>query len=340
MFKKSLIASSVAALAAFAMASTASAATVPATNITDFGVKFTTAKIVVDGLLPDGLEIPGSDPTLVGKTINVNGTLSKSGKLSVGTSGFDFPAIGLGDALPIPGITLDIVQTDATTGTFNTTTGAVSMPLKLGVSLGADLGGGASLSCLIKGLNFTFTTGNVSVGSTTLFGSPWNKTTRAITMTGKSAIPQSSAISSADCPIVSLLQGAGISGKAVLLKLSGTTTIGTTYKIPAVATLSKSLPSTVKFTKGKNSVSVTCAGSSAKNRDCAGTLQLNVGTSKGTAVAFSAKAGKSSSVQLTLTSAQVTALGTKKLAKSASLILTGDDGKSVTKSIKVSNSTK
>ncbi len=329
MVKRILIASCVAAMAALGMSSVASAATVPATNVTDFGLTVTNAKIVVAGLLPDGLEIPGSDPTLAGKTIHVNGTLSKGGTLSIGTSGFDFPAISLGDALPIPGINLDIVQTEGTTGSFNTTSGAVSIPLKLGVDLGApDLG----LSCLIKGLNFTFTTGNATAGGTTLFGSAWNKSTGAITLTGTSAIPESSAISAADCPIVSLLAGAGISGKAVALKLSGTTTIGTTYKIPAKATLPSSAP---KFSKGKSTISVTCAGSSSKNRDCSGTLQVNVGTTKGTPVSYTAKAGKKASVQVTLTAAQISAIGKK--STSASIVLVVDGGTGATKSVKVTN---
>jgi hypothetical protein len=337
MFKKSLIATSVAALAALGIAASASAGTTApaATSVADFSVKFTSAKIVVAGLTE--VEIPGSDPTLAGKVINVNGTINGAGQVSIGTSGFDFPAIGLGDSLPIPGVNLDIIQTAATTGTFNTTSGAVSLPLKLGVSLGADLGGGAALSCLIKGLNFTFTTGNVVQDSTTLFGSPWNKTTRALTLTGKSAIPDSSKISAADCPIVGLLAGAGISGKAVLLKLVGTTTIGA-YKAPAVATLPKSLPATVKFVKGKNTVIVTCAATTGTtaNRDCAGTLQVDVGTTKGTPVSFAAKAGKTANVELKLSNSQVTAIGSKTKAAVITLALAGSKTPT-TKSVQVKN---
>lgn len=332
MFKRTLVAASIAAFSVLGIATTASAATVPSTNVTDFGISVTSAKIVVADLLPDGIEIPGSDPTLVGKTININGTLSKGGKVSIGTSGFDFPSIGLGDALPIPGVNLDIVQTGTTLGTFNSTTGAISLPLNLGVSLSADLGGGAGLSCLIRGLNFTFTTGNATAGTTTLFGSAWNKTTRAITITGTSQIPADTSISSAECPIKSLLAGAGVSGKAIALKLSGTTTIGTTFKIPAKTTLPSTAP---KFSKGKSSVSVTCAGSSSKNRDCSGTVQLDVGTNKGTAVSYTAQAGKKATVQIVLTPAQISAIGKKSV--SASLILTTDNGTGATKSVKVSN---
>ena len=332
MFKKILVASSVSAMAAMAISGSASAAST--SGVADFHLTINNAKIVVADLLPDGIEIPGSDPALVGKTINIDGVIDAKGNVKIGKSGFDFPAISLGDALPIPGVNLDIVQTDAATGTL-TSTGVSRMPLKLGVSLSADLGGGAGLSCLIKGLNFNFSTGNATVGPTTLLGSAWNKTTRAITLTGTSAIPNSSAISSADCPIVSLLAGAGISGKAVALKLGGTTTIGSKYLPAAKATISSS---TLKFTKGsgKNIVKVTCAGSASKARACVGTVALTVGGTTGAPVSINVSPGKSVSYTIALTPGQVTAVGKKTLTGSLNAVI--DRGTTtLTKSVKVSN---
>lgn len=327
MFKRTLVATAVASMATLGMAGSASAAT---TDVADFHLTISNSKIVVADLLPDGLEIPGSDPALAGKTINIDGVIDKSGKIKIGTAGFDFPAVSLGDALPIPGVDLDIVQTDPASGKFGTT--GTNIPLHLGVSLSAY---GGSISCLIKGLNFTFTTGNTTVGPTTLLGSPWNSTTRAVTLTGKSAIPAVSSISSADCPIVSLLSSAGIAGKAVALKLAGTTTIGTKYLAPAKLTVSSS---TLKFSKGKGKgiVSATCAGSSSKARACTGTIALTVGGITGTPTNITVLAGKKTSYTLDLTPAQVAAVAKKTLTGSLSVTIDRGTTK-VTKSVKVSN---
>lgn len=302
MAKKLVLTFAVAAFAALGGASSAAAAT-PSTNVTDLSLKITTAKLIVDGLLPDGIEVPGSDPALVGKTINVDGTLSYGGKVSIAPSGFDFPAVGLGDALPIPGVTADIVLGEtSSTGTLNTTTGAATVPLNLGVVLGApDLG----ISCLIKGLNFGFTTGNATVGTTTLFGSAYSKTTGAVALTGKANLPDISKISLSDCSIAGLAAGLGISGKAVALKLSGTATIGTSYKKPAVATLSGSSSTTFDKNGKSTGVKVKCGGTASTSRPCAGTVSVVV-ASKGVTVSapYTAAPGKTVTVPLQFAAGQ------------------------------------
>jgi len=303
MAKRIVLTFAVAALAAVGSASSAVAATPKSTDVTDLSLKITTAKLIVDGLLPDGIEVPGSDPTLAGKTINVNGTLSYGGKVSISPSGFDFPAVGLGDALPIPGVTADIVLGEASsTGTLNATTGVASVPLSLGVVLGApDLG----ISCLIKGLNFNFTTGNATIGSTTLFGSPYSKSAGTVALTGTAALPNIATISLSECSIAGLAAGLGISGKPVALKLSGTATIGTSYKKPAVATLSGSASTTFKANGTSTGVKVKCAGTATTSRPCVGTVSVVV-ASKGVTVSapYTAAPGKTVSVPLQFAAGQ------------------------------------
>lgn len=327
MGKKFFLTSAVAALAALGAASGASAAS-SSNDVTDFSVKFTSAKLVITGLLDDGLEVPGTDPALAGKTINVAGTLSKGGKVSIAQSGFDFPAVSLdGAGLPIPGLVADIVLTSPSkTGTFNTTTGAVSIPLSLGVSIGTADG---SIGCLIKGLNFTFGTGSIT--GPTLIGEAWNKTSGNLAIVGKSAIPDVSKIPLSECPIAGLAAGLGISGAPVGLKLVGKTTIGTSYKTPAVGTISGSV-SNLSFSKtgsgsntsNKGSLKVKCSGTSTKNRGCAGTITITI-KGQTVTVPFTAGASKTVTVNVPVTAAQRSAIGTNKKT-SASIVLDVENG--------------
>lgn len=341
MGKKFFLTAAVAALAALGGASAASAAAPKSTDITDFSVKFTSAKLVIAGLLDDGVEVPGSDPALAGKTINVSGVISKGGKVKLAPSGFDFPAISLdGAGLPIPGLQADIVMTKAsTTGSVNSTSGAVSIPLSLGVSIGADLGGGLSLSCLIKGLDFTFGTGSVSAtgssGDVQLNGEAWNKTTGTLALTGKANLPDISKLSTSDCSIKDLAAGLNISGKPVLLKLVGTTTIGTKFLTPSVPSVSSS---SLPFKGGKGTVEVKCSGKASANRGCAGSVSLTVAGETLTK-SFTTSGGKPAKVSLTLSAAQKTAIKAAKSKKLSGTLLVADskNATEVTKTVSVSN---
>jgi hypothetical protein len=334
MGKKTLLALALAAVAALGTTSSAMAATVPSTNVTDFSAKITTAKLVLENLLPDGLEVPGSDPTLAGKTINVTGTISKAGKVSIAPSGFDFPEVSLGEAIGgISGISADIVLGQQASGTLTTTNGNFSLPLNLGVQLRAAFGE-LNITCLVKGLSFTFGTGNVT-GWTSLFGAPWSSAGKSFALTGQSALPNLNSVPDADCPsaVKALAAGQLPAGLKVALKLSGTTTIGSTYKVPAVATLSGSASPTFS-SAGKSSVKVKCAGSSTKNRACVGTVSVVV-ASKGVTVSapFSASAGKTVTVPLTFGSGQKLAIrGASKASSvkvSSKLNIVVDNGKGV-----------
>lgn len=329
MAKKFFLTASVAALTALGAATGATAATTPSTNVTDFSVKFTSAKLIIVGLLDDGLEVPGTDPALAGKTINVSGTISYGGKINIAPTGFDFPGVGLGSALPIPGLAADILLTDpTTTGTLNKTTGAVSIPMKLGVNIGTEDG---SIGCLIKGLNFTFTTGNTG----SLIGSAWNKTTGDLAITGQAPLPVVGNIPLSECPIAGLAAGLGIDGKPVQLKLTGKTTIGTKFLIPAAATISGSVSNlswsktgTGSNTGNKGSLKVKCAGTSTKNRPCAGKVDITIGTGSAArtiSVAYTAGAGKTVTLTVPVTAAQRAAIGTNS-KKSASIQLGVNNG--------------
>ncbi len=324
MGKKTILVLALAAVASLGATSSAMAAAPKPTDVTDFSAKVSNAKLVIEGLLPDGIEVPGNDPALVGKSINITGTISKSGVVSIAPSGFDFPAVSLEGAIGgISGISADIILGQQATGSLNTATGAFTLPLNLGVQLQAAFGE-PNIQCLVRGLSFSFGTGNVT-GWTSLFGSPWSGGNFALT--GQSALPSIASVPDADCPtaVKALAGGAIPAGTKVALKLVGTTTIGTAYKKPAAGSLSGSANVTVA--KGKNVTSAIKVKCATASRDCAGEVSLAL-ASKGVTLSapYTAKSGKTVSVTLPVSNAQKLALGKKKVTGKVSISVDNGTG--------------
>jgi hypothetical protein len=325
-----------------------------------FNLHFTSAKVILGGLTT--LDVPGSDPALAGKTIDVKANVASDGTITAYRDALSFPTV----PIDVSGISANvgIVQTGKTTGTIDPNSYAMSLPLALGVRLDASSLG--LPPCTIP-VPFTFDTNSHAVsGSDSVNGVAYDPATKAITLAAVAEVPMTITPSdscSADAAtlIGGLLSSLGGGGGAMKIgiALSGTldmpggdfyadpdpvttpptTTVPTTPTTPTLTAPSIKVGSVGKVKKGVAAVTVTCAGTPATAKPCAGKATLSFkakGKKKATKVAsasYNAAAGKSATVKLKVSASALKAL--KKVKGKASLAVTVSGGKAVTKSATV-----
>lgn len=298
------------AVGALTAAVPAGAATTRPTDVTDLTLTISKAKLIVETLAPNGVEVSGTDPVLGGKPVQVAGTITRDGKtLRVAPAGFIFPVLPVPlDKVGVKDVSIDLIQSKQAAGTIDPASGRVTMPLSLAIQLRSPSLG---LNCLIKGFDVTFGTGTVTVGTGTsapkLTGAVLNKQTNSLTLVGAAKIPDASKIPTSECDVVSRLVASGLSGKSLGLSITGNSVVGTSYRIPAAASLTSTR---VAFSSKRATVPVTCVGSGAANRACAGTLSLTVNTSTPFTLTanWAAAAGRTASATFTLTDTQRSAI--------------------------------
>lgn len=304
--------------AAFAMvvvlmaaAGTAQAAVTPKpSDVTDLTLTISSAKLIVETLAPNGVEVSGSDPVLQGKPVQVSGTLTRDNRiLRIAPAGFLFPELPIPeDKINFKGVSVDIIQMRQAVGSIDPVSGKVRIPMSLAIQLKAPTLG---LRCLIRGFDLTFGTDPVSVGTGAaapmLRGSVLDKATNSLTLVGAGKIPDASKIPASECDVVSRLVASGLSGKSLGLSITGTSALGSAFRVPAVATATVTR---VGFSSKRATVTVSCAGTDAANRGCAGTVSLTVNTSTPFTLtgAWRASAGRSATVSFSLTDAQRSAI--------------------------------
>ena len=269
-----------------------------------FNLKFNSGKIVISDLT--STDIPA------GNVVDVLANVDPTGKVAIPKDALKFPPITLTDPLPL---TVTIAQSSRSDGSIDPATGAVTLPLNIGITID----GGAPLTCSIP-LTLTFGTGQQAVTSSkSVTGSPYNPSTGAITLAGIAPIPNLADLSLATCPMKDILAGflpSGANGNiglelAGLLDMpggakypddAGTVTPPPTQTTPPPPVLSNPVATlggtTLKSTKGSVAVPIKCAGAVATNKPCAGKATL---TTKVTTITTKKVKGKKKKIKKTKT---------------------------------------
>ena len=325
-------------VAVLATASVASAAVNPG----KFNLNFTTAKVILGDTAT--LDVPGNDPALAGKTITVNANVDANGKIDAYRDALTFPTIPLEVSTIQLGI--GIIQTAKSSGTINSATNAVSMPLNLGIRIDASAIGVEP--CVVP-VPFVFDTGSHPVTATkTVTGSAYNPATGALTLAAVGQIP-ATITPSAGCPpdsasLLSTLLGqvlGGGSAPKVGIELAGTLTMpgGARYLDPD-APLPPSLASTKLSVKGGSAAAtVKCGAPNAKGGACVGKATLSFKAkgkkteTKIVVVPYSVAAGKSAVVKMKISASTLKAL--KGVGGKATLRLAPSTGAPISKAVTV-----
>jgi len=307
-------------VAALAVTSTASAAITPG----KFNIHFTAAKLQISGL--------GAVDAPSGQTIDLHANVAADGKVGIPVNALAFPYIDLGDALPIPGLVATIGQTSRSDGTFNGTTGAASIPLKLFVYVGDGQlpNTNGSVICKIP-INATLDTGAHTFGTdTAVNGSPADGSGN-IVLAGIAPIPSS--VPAGSCDLFDILKGLLPANAQVGLALTGVVTMpgGTPYPDPGSTPPPPVLTASTATLQGKSvsakkGIVIKCGGTPATVKACTGAASLSVTTLTTKTVTKKVK-GKKKKVKVT----------TKKTVKLPSVNYTSPAGGTATVKFAVSS---